>query len=155
MLLSLTVTVCLWSATWFFFFFCTHFFSSSCLPVLTMSIEILSLLIQAMASLPACQLGELWQSLLEGSPLLLLRVLPLLPVSMDGEGWLQGISLFPVKILMLKTKSQGLSTLAIRCVIEMWTKRLFLPWAMRNVGSSLFTVSLFWLRTENQTDFTV
>lgn len=103
----------------FFFFFCTHFFSSSCLPVLTMSIEILSLLIQAMASLPACQLGELWQSLLEGSPLLLLQVLPLLPVSMDGEGWLQGSSLFPVKILMLKTKSQGLSTLAIRCVIEM------------------------------------
>lgn len=99
-------------------FFCTHFFSSSCLPVLTMSIEIISLLIQAMASLPACQLGELWQSLLEGSLLLLLQVQPLLPVSMDGEGWLQGVSLFPVKILMLKTKSQGLSTLAVCCVIE-------------------------------------
>lgn len=83
-----------------------------------MSIEIISLLIQAMASLPACQLGELWQSLLEGSLLLLLQVQPLLPVSMDGEGWLQGVSLFPVKILMLKTKSQGLSTLAVCCVIE-------------------------------------
>lgn len=72
-----------------------------------------------MASLPACQLGELWQSLLEGSLLLLLQVLPLLPVSMDGEGLLQGGSLFPVKILVLKSKFQGLPTLAICCVIEM------------------------------------
>lgn len=47
-----------------------------------------------MESLPACQLGELWQSLLEGSLLLLLQVLLLLPVSMTGEALLPGSSVF-------------------------------------------------------------
>lgn len=45
-----------------------------------------------MENLPACRLGEPWQSLLEGALLLLLQLLPLLPVSVSGEAWLQGIA---------------------------------------------------------------